>query len=65
MKRISFKISGISLTLPLKLFKELKIIFKSMIESMGYDELEKKFPLFFTFFLKSYEKKLKQKKAVV
>lgn len=61
MKRISFKISGISLTLPLMLFKELKTIFKEKIESLGYDELEKKYPTFFTFFLRDYEKKNKKK----
>ena len=50
-----------SLTLPLMLFKELKTIFKSLIESLGYDELEIKYPLFFTFFLRDYEKKHRKK----
>lgn len=65
MKRKSLNIAGISLTLPIKLLREIMDIFKSMIESLGYDELEKKYPTFFTFFLREYEKKLKRKRNVV
>jgi len=61
MKRINLKVAGISLTLPFKLFRELKDVFKSLIESLGYEEMEKSFPFFFTFFLKSYEKKHRKK----
>lgn len=57
MKRKSLTIAGISITLPFKLLKDINAIFKEKIESMGYDELEKKFPTFFTFFLREYEKK--------
>ena len=52
MKRKSLNIAGISITLPFKLLRDIIAIFKSMVESMGYDELEKKFPTFFTFFLR-------------
>ena len=61
MKRKSLNIAGISITLPFKLLRDIIAIFKSMVESMGYDELEKKFPTFFTFFLREYEKKHKNK----
>lgn len=65
MKRKSFSVAGISLTLPIKLLREIISIYKSLIESLGYEELEKKYPTFFTFFLREYEKKLKRKRNVV
>lgn len=61
MKRKSLNIAGISITLPFKLLRDINGIFKTLIESMGYDELERKFPTFFSFFLKEYEKKHKKK----
>lgn len=60
MKRKSLKVAGISITLPFKLFRELKDIYKNLIESIGYNELEKKYPTFFAFFLRDYEKKRKR-----
>jgi len=63
MKRKSLNIAGISLTLPFKLLRDINAIFKSMIESLGYDELEKRYPTFFTFFLREYEKKHRKKRA--
>jgi len=59
MKRKNMRVAGISLTLPFKLFRELKDLFKTLIESIGYEELEKRYPTFFTFFLRDYEKKKK------
>jgi hypothetical protein len=64
MKRKSFNVVGISITLPFKLYREIVAIYKSFIESIGYDELEKKYPTFFNFFLREYEKKFKQKRKV-
>jgi len=61
MKRKNLRVAGISLTLPFKLFRELKDVFKSLIESIGYEELESKYPTFFAFFLREYEKKHKNK----
>ena len=60
MKRKNLRVAGISLTLPFKLFRELKVLFKALIESIGYDELERKYPTFFTFFVREYEKKKKK-----
>lgn len=65
MKRKSLNIAGISLTLPIKLLREIMAIFKSMIESIGYEELERTYPTFFTFFLREYEKKVKRKRNVL
>ena len=61
MKRKNIKVAGISLTLPFKLFRELKEIFKALIESIGYEALEMKYPTFFVFFLREYEKKIYEK----
>ena len=61
MKRKSLNIAGISITLPFKLLRDIIAIFKYIVESIGYDELEKKYPTFFTFFLREYEKKHKNK----
>lgn len=65
MKRKSLNIAGISITLPFKLLKDINAIFKSLIESLGYDELEKKYPTFFSFFLREYEKKHRKKRIGV
>lgn len=65
MKRKSLNIAGISITLPFKLLKDINAIFKSLIESLGYDELEKKYPTFFSFFLREYEKKYRKKRIGV
>jgi len=63
MKRKYMRVAGISLSLPFKLFRELKHLFKTTIESVGYDELERRYPTFFAFFLRDYEKKKKKTSA--
>ena len=61
MKRKNIKVAGISLTLPFKLFRELKEIFKALIESIGYEALEMKYPTFLFFFLENMKKKYTRK----
>lgn len=59
MKRKQFRYAGIAITLPVKMFKELSGLYKLVIEKIGYDEMEKRFPTVFHFFLRDYEKKKK------
>lgn len=61
MKRKHFKFIGMSFTLPNKMFKELVGIYKLIIELLGYDEMEKRFPFMFSCFLRFYEKGTKNR----
>ena len=65
LKRKRLNVAGISLSLPIKLYKELIAIYKSFIDTIGYNELEKRFPTFFTFFLRGYENKHRKKEKVI